>query len=299
MPNDNFKSRAGQVSIPMASTIPENVLNETVTIPAGAAGAVVNFYLERKPIYDSHKNFIGGKGDSSITLTSTAFLTEVSPDTPDAELTNGQYWVDYVTGKCRGKKADNSVAATASYWVPIYNISIETGDIEIGAVELKNASSDERASVEAANTVRAVTTKVLATQNIGPDGVPTPSGAATNPIYVKDATAGSDVLVLNATGAVAINTTTAIAAEFKLLAVVCHLSAAPTTSENLVIKLDSVAGAAYDTVLKSTNPSLSSATDIVFTPDAEMKFKTGDEILVTFANTDLRTYGLSIYYQLI
>lgn len=299
MPNDNFKSRAGQVTIPMASVIPQEVAAEAVTIPAGAAGAVVDFYLERKPIYNSHKNFLGGKGDTSLVLTSTAFTSEVSPETPDSELTNGKYWVDYITGKCRGKKADNTIAATATYWVPIQNISLVVADLEVGSVELKNASTDERASIEAANTARAVTTKVLAVQNIGADGNPTPSGVSTSPIYVKDASGGTDVVVLNATGAVAINSTTAVAAEFKLLKVVCHFSAAPTSSENFVIKLDSVAGAAYDTVLFTSNPSLSAATDLVFLPDGDMKFKTGDEIVTTFTNTDGRTYGLSVYYQLI
>lgn len=123
--------------------------------------------------------------------------------------------------------------------------------------------------------------------------------SATNPIFVKDVSAGTDVVVLNATGAAALNATTAIAAEFRLLAVTVHFSSAPTTSENLVVKLDSIAGAAYDTTLSTTNPSLSAATDVVFEPSSELKFKTGDEIVVTFTNTDTRTYGLSIYYQLI
>lgn len=123
--------------------------------------------------------------------------------------------------------------------------------------------------------------------------------SSTNPIFVKEVSSGTDVVVLNATGAAALNATTAIAAEFRLLAVTVHFSSAPTTSENLVVKLDSIAGAAYDTTLSTTNPSLSAATDVVFEPSSELKFKTGDEIVVTFTNTDTRTYGLSIYYQLI
>jgi hypothetical protein len=125
------------------------------------------------------------------------------------------------------------------------------------------------------------------------------ANSSTNPIYVKEVSAGSDVIVVNATGAVAINTTTAIANEFKLLKVLCHFSSAPTTSENFVVTLDSAAGAAYDTVLKSVNPSSTSSTDIVFLPEGEMKFVSGDEVKVTFTNTDTRTYGLSIYYQLV
>lgn len=121
----------------------------------------------------------------------------------------------------------------------------------------------------------------------------------TGALLTTTSIADTDVVVLNATGAAAINTTTAVAAEFKLLKITCHLSAAPTTSENFILTLDSAAGVVYDTTLYSLNPSLSAATDIVFLPDGDMKFKTGDELVATFANTDACTYGLSIYYQII
>lgn len=110
----------------------------------------------------------------------------------------------------------------------------------------------------------------------------------------------TEVVVQTATGAVAINTTTSISAEFKLLKVCVHFSAAPTTSEDLTVTLDSNAGAAYDTVLGSVDPSSSSLTDWVFVPaDGSGKFVDGDEIVVAFTNTDTETYGLSIYYELI
>jgi len=178
-------------------------------------------------------------------------------------------------------------------------VTLDASDIEIGAVELKNASTDDRASIEAANTARTTATKVLAVQHVAANGSPQPSGVVADPIYVKDTSTGTDVVVLNATGAVALNATTAIAAEFRLIQVTCHFSAAPTTSENFVVKLDATAGATYDTTLFTTNPSLSAATDLVFIPDSDLKFKSGDEIVVTFTNTDTRTYGLSVYYQLI
>lgn len=187
--------------------------------------------------------------------------------------------------------------AGSSHVSPV--IDVELGDLQIGAVELKDSTTDVRADIKAANTARTTATVVVATQHIGANGSPLPSGTATDPVFVKDTATGTDVVVLNATGAVAINTTTAVVAEFKLLKVTCHFSAAPTTSENFVLKLDSVAGVAYDTTLYSLNPSLSAATDIVFLPDGEMKFKTADELVVTFTNTDTRTYGLLIYYQLI
>jgi hypothetical protein len=178
-------------------------------------------------------------------------------------------------------------------------VTLEAADIEIGAVELKNASSDERASIEAANTARTTATKVLATQHIGANGSPQPSGVASDPIYVKDTSTGTDILIVTDTGSGALNKTTAIAAEWKLIGVMLHFNTAPVTSQNVIVKLDSVTGAAYDTNLYVLDPSLSAATDIVYIPDGELKFKSGDELVVTYTNTDTRTYGLTIYYQLI
>ncbi len=90
------------------------VTAETITIPAGAAGSVVNFYFLKKPIADSGKSFVGGKGDTSIALTSTTFTTEVS-EKPDSELANGEYYIDYISGKGRGKKANGGISMTANY----------------------------------------------------------------------------------------------------------------------------------------------------------------------------------------
>lgn len=107
-------SRERQLFMTTVSYRKVAVSNESVTVPAGAAGTVVNFYLEQKPIADSNGAFIGGPGDTSVVLGGSTFTTEVA-QRPDAELTNGQYWVDYVTGKCRGKKADTATSVLASY----------------------------------------------------------------------------------------------------------------------------------------------------------------------------------------
>lgn len=105
--------------------------------------------------------------------------------------------------------------------------------------------------------------------------------------------------VTNASAALAINTTTAVANHFRLVAVTCRFNIAPTTSQNFVVTLDALDGAAYDTVLFSVDPSASAATDIVYIPDKELLFESGDEIVVTFTNTDARTYGLRIVTQLL
>lgn len=173
-----------------------------------------------------------------------------------------------------------------------FDVKLEAGDIEIGAVELKNGDDDGRAIINDANTARAATDNVLLVQALNATGGVL--GTAAMPV-----TFSTSVLKTSATGAGAMNTTTAIAAEFRLVQVTCHFSAAPTTSENFVIKLDSSLGAAYDTTLFTTNPSLSAATDISFVPDSDLDFFLADEIVVTFTNTDARTFGLTIYYELI
>jgi len=55
-------------------------------------------------------------------------------------------------------------------------------------------------------------------------------------------------------------------------------------------------GAAYDTVLFSVDPSATSATDIVYIPDEEMLFESGDEIDVAYPNNagHAGTFGLRI-----
>ena len=110
---------------------------------------------------------------------------------------------------------------------------------------------------------------------------------------------GSTPTVTNATGAAAIAASTSLSAAFKLVSVTVHFSAAPTTSEALTITLNANDGAAYDTLLFSEDPSATSATDIVFIPDGDLVFESGDEIDVAFTNTDTRTYGVRIVTQAI
>lgn len=90
------------------------ILAEVVAIPVGGVGAVVNFSFLSGPLTNAAGSDIGGAGDSSLVLTSTAFTTEVAA-TDDVNLTNGQFWIDYLTGEARGKKADTSTSATAAY----------------------------------------------------------------------------------------------------------------------------------------------------------------------------------------
>jgi hypothetical protein len=105
-----------------------------------------------------------------------------------------------------------------------------------------------------------------------------------------------DVVVYNATGAAAINLTTAEIVPFELIDVTVHFNVAPTTSQNLLVTLNAADGAAYDTVMLLVNPAtyLGGVTDIVWKPESRFFFEVGDQVVVTYTNTDLRTYGVRI-----
>ena len=81
---------------------------------------------------------------------------------------------------------------------------------------------------------------------------------------------------------------------YKLLSVSLKFSAAPTTSQNLTITLNANAGEAYDTLLYTVNPSVTSITSLLWQPDAELILEAGDAVDVAYTNTDTRTYGVQI-----
>lgn len=77
-----------------------------------------------------------------------------------------------------------------------------------------------------------------------------------------------------------------------------HFDTAPTTSELFTVKVDSIRGAAYDTIIYSTNPGATgSVTDLSFTPTNDFMLEPGDQIVVAWPNTDTKTYGLRIITQ--
>jgi hypothetical protein len=97
-----------------------------------------------------------------------------------------------------------------------------------------------------------------------------------------------------ATGTGAIAFSQAVTETSRLASVTVHFDAAPTTSENFVITLNSGDGAAYDTVLFSFDPSSDSTTDLVYLPDGEVYLLAGDALDVSYTNTDGVTYGLQV-----
>jgi hypothetical protein len=99
-----------------------------------------------------------------------------------------------------------------------------------------------------------------------------------------------------ATGSAAIATSVLVPAGqvYRVVSVALHLSAAPTTSENLTITLNSATAAAYDTLLYTLDPSSVAATNVLWQPDALLYLVAGDSLDVAWTNTNTRTYGLTV-----
>lgn len=109
------------------------VSSESVTVPSGAAGTVVVAQLANFPVRNSAGSDIGGLGDTSLALTgvSVPFTNEVAYKTADADLENGDYWVDYIRGAIRGKKETTATSATAAYKIAIQNISLDEAEVTV------------------------------------------------------------------------------------------------------------------------------------------------------------------------
>ena len=95
-----------------------------------------------------------------------------------------------------------------------------------------------------------------------------------------------------ATGAGAIALTVNPAFDFYFHGITLHFSSAPTTAGNLTATLNPVDGAAYNTKLYTVDPSVGAVTDLVFQTETPLLCKTGDTIVIAYANADGRTYGL-------
>lgn len=101
-----------------------------------------------------------------------------------------------------------------------------------------------------------------------------------------------------ATGAGAISLATAPGAIFRLLRVELHLDAAPT-QETFTITLDAGDGAAYDVLLFSENMATDTPADLIIPFGDGYEFEADDEIDLAWTNTDGRTYGVRVVYELL
>ena len=99
--------------------------------------------------------------------------------------------------------------------------------------------------------------------------------------------------VSRATGSAALSLThTPSGSEIYFYEFRIHLGAASATSENLVIKIDAAAGAAYDTVLDTQD--MNTLADYVYLPARPHRLFAGDKIIVTWTNTNTETYGAEV-----
>lgn len=73
-----------------------------------------------------------------------------------------------------------------------------------------------------------------------------------------------------------------------------NFSAAPTTSENITLVIDSASGAAYDRPLLTLDPSVDSLTTWEQQPEPPPIIMPGDVIKVDYANTDDLGVGVSL-----
>ncbi len=71
-----------------------------------------------------------------------------------------------------------------------------------------------------------------------------------------------------------------------------HQSAAPTTSEDFVVTVDSARGSAYDTVVFTK--ALGGYADYIWTPGEIVTFNIDDILVCTYTNTDTKTLGIEL-----
>lgn len=79
---------------------------------------------------------------------------------------------------------------------------------------------------------------------------------------------------------------------YRLISVTTTFTVAPTTSENLTITLDANAGARWDSILYTVDPGGAAVDSIVWQPEEELFLEGGDSVLVEYANTDARDWGI-------
>jgi len=105
-------------------------------------------------------------------------------------------------------------------------------------------------------------------------------------------------LVLSGTGSGALSFTSSIAAEWRLESFTILFDSAPTTSEDLTLTIDATDGSAYDAVIFSSDPSVGSKTSLYWAVGG-LNFEAGDEIKLSYTNTDANTYGYRLVYKLV
>ena len=181
---------------------------ETLSVPAGAEGAVVQADLEYTLVRNENGNGIGAKGDTSLSFSSSSiFITEKTKDDfLNGPEINGDYWVDYGAGVVTVRKAGSGTSETCSYY---YGSSSDSGGSSTPPEELADTGStglvsvtDTAIVVSSADTTR----RSLAIYNEGPSDCRI--GYANTVTY--DGSTDTDGILLKVNGAAEIENTSAV-----------------------------------------------------------------------------------------
>ncbi len=94
----------------------------------------------------------------------------------------------------------------------------------------------------------------------------------------------------------ALSLSTALTTRFKFKQATIHLNTAPTSAGSITLTLDALDGPAYDTLLRSVDPS-DGRTDVVFEPASDVIYEAGDKLTLAYANPDNRTFGVRLVVE--
>jgi len=104
---------------------------ESVSFSAGAAGTTGVVALDKAPVMDATGALVGSSADTSlawvtgtILTTEVAYLKQTSDTVQLAALSNGEYAIDYPTGKIRYCKATAGTTDTTNYTTRQTNIEV-------------------------------------------------------------------------------------------------------------------------------------------------------------------------------
>ena len=103
--------------------------------------------------------------------------------------------------------------------------------------------------------------------------------------------------IATGTAGMALNGPVPVGQHYRLVSLTLNLSAAPTTSENLTVTLNSVDGVIYDTLLYSLDLAAGATADLLWQPDPEILLEGGDVVNVAWANTDVRNWGAQLTFK--
>lgn len=129
--NEKFKFSDGGLRHPYVKTkdigqasTKSDIKGEPISFSAGAAGTTGTVALNQAPITDSTKAVIGDSTSSSFSWATGSILTtevawdyELNDTDQLADLSNGEFALDYLTGKIRYSKATTGTTDTCNYSV--------------------------------------------------------------------------------------------------------------------------------------------------------------------------------------